>query len=125
MSQSWRAFVLMGLFIQSMASPALGVIDQKLLDDLANDTTDLFVSETIGPRIQDNIPLVSSSSAFTFRWDSELEVWQRSERTSGGIFLERAEPARERQDRFLDQLRLREVRRDQWARPFGRVANDG
>jgi hypothetical protein len=92
MSQSWRAFVLMGLFIQSMASPALGVIDQKLLDDLANDTTDLFISETIGPRIQDNIPLVSSSSAFTFRWDSELEVWQRSERTSGGIFLERAEP---------------------------------
>jgi opacity protein-like surface antigen len=35
---------------------------------------------------------VSSSSAFTFHFNGELEVWQRSERTTGGIFLERAEP---------------------------------
>jgi hypothetical protein len=64
---------------------------RQMLNREAREIGQRLFRDHIGPRIQDNIPLVASSGSFTFTFNRELEVWEREHNTSGPILLERAE----------------------------------
>jgi outer membrane putative beta-barrel porin/alpha-amylase len=72
-----------------LPSPVFGQTGDPNED--ARRLTAAFISDHLGPRIQDNVPLVAPSSSLTYRFNPQLDVWERAEVTLGSIFLDRAE----------------------------------
>jgi hypothetical protein len=87
----WLLLAVLTLLLPANPAHAQGMT-RDALNRLADEFTNLFFTEQIGPRVQDNVPLVASSTAFAFRWNSDLDVWERVALTTGPIFLERPEP---------------------------------
>jgi hypothetical protein len=64
------------------ASETVGIRSGRAFDALAND---------VAVTNANNIPIISASAGFTYRYNRELEVFERSAETLGPIFLERPE----------------------------------
>ena len=64
----------------SQASQSVGISSGSAFNALAN---------SIASSVANNIPTISASAGFTYRYNPELEVFERSSETLGPIFLER------------------------------------
>jgi hypothetical protein len=75
----------------TFSEPAQAQTPSNQLNKQASDIGKALFRHHIGPRIQDNIPLVSSSASYSFTYNIDLDVWERTQTTNGPILLERAE----------------------------------
>ncbi len=93
MSRCVRAVIVVIAVAQTFVSGVAASVAAPLtdLDRQAQAIGRELFRSHIGPRVQDNIPLVASSGSFTFTFNRELDVWERERGTSGPILLERAE----------------------------------
>src|SRR5689334_6084656 len=48
------------------------------------------LADSIGSQVANQIPTLSTSAGYTYEWNPELEVLERSAKTFGPLFTERA-----------------------------------
>jgi hypothetical protein len=95
-SHRLRTFLVM-VSVLGLAGPAAG---RSLRDTLAGASESVGIrsggafnalADAIANTAANNIPVISASAGFTYRYNPELEVFERSAETLGPIFLERPE----------------------------------
>src|SRR5262245_55168695 len=93
-SHPLRAFVAIGLALTVAREAAA----RSLRDDLAQASQSVGISsgsafnalaDSIASSVANNLPVISASAGFTYRYNPQLEVFERSSETLGPIFLER------------------------------------
>ena len=89
--------LLVVVIVLAVAGPAAA---RSLRDTLSNASTSVGIqsgtafdalADAIANTAANNLPVISASAGFTYRYNPELEVFERSAETLGPIFLERPE----------------------------------